>query len=206
MLEAQVGKRHLHTHNGILTTYAGADGMKTGFICASGFNLVASAVRDGKRLIGVALGFRRADLRDEFMVRLMDEAFVLKTGGSRPKVWQLANQGGALPVVFRYGECGQIRYDMPGDAAWLGTFGDWRTARLAYDQGQAALTALGNTRLGKEWILPVTANKAIRQAAIIADLEPGAADKLCTAYKAKKMFCEVKKPQDIVSPFGAFWR
>jgi hypothetical protein len=52
----------------------------------------------------------------------------------------------------------------------------------------------------------VTANKATRQAAIIADLEPGAADKLCEAYRAKKMFCEVKKPQEIVAPFGVFWR
>jgi len=139
-------------------------------------------------------------------VRLMDEAFALKTGGSRAKIWQVANQGGALPNVFPYGECGQIRYDMPGDAAWLGTFGDWRTARTAYDQGQAELVRLGVARLGKEWILPVNANKAVRQAAIIADLEPAAADKLCTAYKAKKMFCEVKKPTEIVQPFGMFWR
>jgi D-alanyl-D-alanine carboxypeptidase len=183
-----------------------ADGLKTGFICASGFNLVGSAVRDGRRLVAVALGFRRADLRDEFMVRLMDEAFALKTGGSRPKVWQLTNQSSALPNVFPYGECGQIRYDMPGDAAWLGTFGDWRTARTAYDQGQAELVRLGVTRLGKEWILPLSMNKAVRQAAIIADLEPAAAEKLCATYKARKMFCEIKKPQEIVQPFSGFMR
>jgi len=201
------GKQHFGHGVKFVELYAPyADGLKTGFICASGFNLVGSAVRDGKRLIGVALGFRRADLRDEFMVRLMDEAFALKTGGSRPKVWQLTNQGGAMPTVFPYGECVPVRYDYPGDAAWLGTYGDWRTARNVYDQGQAALATLGVTRLGKEWILPVTANKATRQAAIIADLEPGAADKLCEAYRAKKMFCEIKKPQEIVAPFGVFWR
>ena len=61
-------------------------------------------------------------------------------------------------------------------------------------------------RLGKEWILPVSVNKAVRQAAIIADLEPAAAEKLCTAYRARKMFCEVKKPQEIVQPFAAFAR
>jgi D-alanyl-D-alanine carboxypeptidase len=201
------GKQHFAHGVKFVELYAPyADGLKTGFICASGFNLVGSAVRDGKRLIGVALGFRRADLRDEFMVRLMDEAFALKTGGSRPKVWQLTNQGGALPTVFPYGECVPVRYDYPGDAAWLGTYGDWRTARNVYDQGQATLVTLGITRLGKEWILPVTANKATRQAAIIADLEPGVADKLCEAYRAKKMFCEVKKAQEIVAPFGVFWR
>jgi D-alanyl-D-alanine carboxypeptidase len=201
------GKQHFGHGVKFVEHYAPyADGLKTGFICASGFNLVGSAVRDGRRLVAVALGFRRADLRDEFMVRLMDEAFALKTGGSRPKVWQLAVQSSVLPNVFPYGECGQIRYDMPGDAAWLGTFGDWRTARTAYDQGQAELVRLGVPRLGKEWILPLNVNKAVRQAAIIADLEPAAAEKLCAAYKARKMFCEVKKPQEIVQPFAGFRR
>ncbi len=183
-----------------------ADGLKTGFICASGFNLVGSAVRDGRRLVGVALGFRRGDLRDEFMVRLLDEAFALKTAGSRPKIWQLRNEGSTPPFVLPYGECGTIRYDMPGDAAWLGTYGDWRTARRAYDQGQAELAKLGVTVLGKEWILPVTVNKATRQAAIIADLEPAAAQKLCADYRARKLFCEIKKPAEITPPFGIFWR
>src|SRR5204863_6169368 len=91
-----------------------ADGLKTGFVCASGFNIVGSAVRDGRRLIAVAFGFRRADLRDEFIVRLLDEAYLLKTGGSRPKVWQLRNGGGGPATVLTQQECGQIRYDMPG--------------------------------------------------------------------------------------------
>ena len=39
-----------------------------------------------------------------------------------------------------------IRYDMPGDAAWLGTYGDWRTARRVFDTGQADLVTLGVTQ------------------------------------------------------------
>lgn len=182
-----------------------ADGLKTGFICSSGFNIVGSAVRDGRRLIAIAFGFRRSDLRDEFLVRLFDQAFALRTAGSRPKIWQTRNEGSHPTTVLSQGECGLIRYDMPGDAAWLGTYGDWRTARQAYDVGQAELGSLGG-RLGKEYILPITVNKATRQAAIIADLEPTAAQKLCAHYKAKKLFCEVKKPEDFVAPFGGFWR
>ncbi len=182
-----------------------ADGLKTGFICSSGFNIVGSAVRDGRRLIGVAFGFRRGDLRDEFMVRMFDEAYGLKTAGSRQKVWQLPNSGGAPATVLGQGECGGIRYDMPGDAVWFGTFGNWAQARAAYDQGQAELGTLG-LRPGKEYILPVTQGKATRQAAIIADLEPSAAEKLCAGYRARKGFCEVRKPHDFVAPFGAFWR
>ncbi|MCW5732741.1 MAG: D-alanyl-D-alanine carboxypeptidase [Enhydrobacter sp.] len=204
--EFMLGKQRIGPGVKFVELYAPyADGLKTGFICSSGFNIVGSAVRDGRRLIAVALGFRRADLRDEFLVRLFDQAFALKTAGSRPKIWQVPNAAGHPTTVLSQGECGQIRYDMPGDAAWLGTYGDWRTARNAYDAGQAALGALG-ARLGKEYILPVTVNKATRQAAIIADLEPAAAQTLCAQYKAKKLFCEIRKPQDFMAPFSGFWR
>ncbi|SKA32200.1 D-alanyl-D-alanine carboxypeptidase [Enhydrobacter aerosaccus] len=200
------GNRHIGHGVKFVEMYAPyADGLKTGFICASGFNLVGSAIRDGRRLVGVALGFRRADLRDEFLVRLFDDAYKLKTAGGRPKVWQLRNEGGTPPHVFDRGDCGTIRYDMPGDAAWLGTYGDWGSARRVYDRGQADLAMLGVAHPGKEYILPVTINKVTRQAAIIADLEPGAAQKLCDWYRAKKLFCEVRKPQDFAAPFSGFW-
>ena len=56
MTEVQIGKQRLGTHNGLLTTFEGADGLKTGFICDSGFNVVASATRDGRKLMAVVLG------------------------------------------------------------------------------------------------------------------------------------------------------
>ena len=95
---------------------------------------------------------------------------------------------------------------MVDDAAWLGTYGDWRTARNAFDVGQADLARLGFNRLGKEWILPVVSNKVTKQAAIIADLETAAALKLCGDYQARKLFCQVKKPEEIAAPFSGFWR
>lgn len=51
-----VGRIRLGTHNSLLKTVAGADGMKTGFICSGGYNIVASATRDGRKLIAVVLG------------------------------------------------------------------------------------------------------------------------------------------------------
>jgi D-alanyl-D-alanine carboxypeptidase len=56
MSDMQIGRRRLRTHNGLLRTYEGADGFKTGFICDSGFNVVASATRDDRRLVAVVLG------------------------------------------------------------------------------------------------------------------------------------------------------
>jgi D-alanyl-D-alanine carboxypeptidase len=67
--------RPLENHNRMLASYAGADGLKTGYTNASGFNLVMSAVRDNRRLIGVVMGGNTAFQRDRLMAELMDQGF-----------------------------------------------------------------------------------------------------------------------------------
>jgi D-alanyl-D-alanine carboxypeptidase len=67
--------RPLENHNRMLATYPGADGLKTGYTTASGFNLVMSAVRDNRRLIGVVMGGNSAFQRDRLMAELMDRSF-----------------------------------------------------------------------------------------------------------------------------------
>lgn len=63
------------THNHVLVEYDGADGLKTGYIHASGFNLVTSAMRNGRRLIGVVLGGQTIAQRDHAMMSLLDTGF-----------------------------------------------------------------------------------------------------------------------------------
>ena len=65
----------IHNHNHLLDWYEGADGIKTGYIGASGFNLAASAVRNGHRLIGVIMGGPSAGSRDREMAALLDRGF-----------------------------------------------------------------------------------------------------------------------------------
>lgn len=69
--------RILQNHNRMLGSYDGADGLKTGYTNASGFNLVMSAVRDNRRLIGVVMGGTSAAQRDRTMAALMDRGFTL---------------------------------------------------------------------------------------------------------------------------------
>ena len=59
----KIGRRKLRSYNSLLRTYEGTDGMKTGFVCASGYNIVASATRNGRRLIAVVLGARNGKQR-----------------------------------------------------------------------------------------------------------------------------------------------
>lgn len=63
------------THNRVLLNYAGADGLKTGYIRASGFNLAASAKRNGVRLVGVVFGGKTSRWRDQHMMTLLDRGF-----------------------------------------------------------------------------------------------------------------------------------
>jgi D-alanyl-D-alanine carboxypeptidase len=67
--------RLLENHNRMLGSYDGADGLKTGYTAASGFNLVMSAMRDNRRLIGVVMGGDSAGQRDRMMADLMDRGF-----------------------------------------------------------------------------------------------------------------------------------
>lgn len=67
--------RTYRTHNRLMKRYDGMDGLKTGYIQASGFNLAASAKRNGRRIITVVFGGRTATSRDAEVARLMDLGF-----------------------------------------------------------------------------------------------------------------------------------
>ncbi len=65
----------IYGHDHLLGHYPGVDGMKTGYTYASGFNLVTSSVRNGRRLVGVVLGGRTAHSRDRLMMALLNRGF-----------------------------------------------------------------------------------------------------------------------------------
>jgi D-alanyl-D-alanine carboxypeptidase len=69
------GRRVTQNFNKLIGRYPGADGFKTGFICASGYNLVASATRNGKRLIAVVLGSSSGQARAVRAAQLLERGF-----------------------------------------------------------------------------------------------------------------------------------
>ena len=77
----QLGAQIIRNHNGLLGRYPGVDGMKTGFTCPAGFNVVATADHDGRRLIVVVLGSPSAKLRTQEAADLFDRGFAM-SGGS----------------------------------------------------------------------------------------------------------------------------
>lgn len=70
-----IGKRRLGSHNALLKTFAGADGLKTGFTCDSGYNVVASATRDNRRLMAIVLGESSGNERAVRAASLLEYGF-----------------------------------------------------------------------------------------------------------------------------------
>jgi D-alanyl-D-alanine carboxypeptidase len=106
------GKRVMRNYNTLLGRYPGVDGMKTGFICASGYNLVATATRNGKRLIAVVLGAYGGAARAQKAANLLERGF---TSGSLS--WLTPSLGtvdalqpvNAAPPNLREEMCGKHR-------------------------------------------------------------------------------------------------
>jgi D-alanyl-D-alanine carboxypeptidase len=102
----KIGKRRLRSHNDLLRTFEGADGMKTGFICASGFNVVASATRDDRKLVAVVLGapslFKRRERASNLLAHNF-ETFTWKALFSGPDIETLPRDGSEAkgPVNMR---------------------------------------------------------------------------------------------------------
>lgn len=73
--------RVIKTHNRLLGRFPGTDGIKTGYINASGYNLVSSSRRGDKRLVGVVLGGRSGASRDAYMASMLTKAFPKAANG-----------------------------------------------------------------------------------------------------------------------------
>jgi D-alanyl-D-alanine carboxypeptidase len=100
------GGRVLRTHNSLIERYRGASGMKTGFICASGFNVVATATRNGKSLIAVVLGSETARERTELAAKLLDAGFAGATPGPKRDILTFdAVASTGVPVDMRDQVC-----------------------------------------------------------------------------------------------------
>lgn len=89
------GGRNFRATNKLLGKYSGADGIKTGYTNASGYNLVASAEQNGRRIVGVVFGGRSSARRNRHMRKLLDNGFKIA-----PK--RTSHVGSVLPDVDYY--------------------------------------------------------------------------------------------------------
>ena len=147
----RLGDQIIPTHNGLMGRYPGADGMKTGFTCPAGFNVVASAKRGNRRLIAVVLGYPNAKARTLKAASLLDNGFA--AWASRKSVDELPATAGAPPNM-RPRICGPNREQVAEDdfavVATNSGSGDnnasFFSSQTAYPSGVAAIQAQMGTR------------------------------------------------------------
>ncbi|HEY1382521.1 MAG TPA: D-alanyl-D-alanine carboxypeptidase family protein [Dongiaceae bacterium] len=211
-----IGKRSRGTVDSILGAYEGADGMKTGFTCASGYNMVASAERDGRRLIGVVLGSRNGGQRSKDMKRLLDAGFA----GSAPPAATLVDYAaqmtdaddGAPPVVLNGGNCtapqligSDVIIDSPAElSGWAAVLGDYRSRGKAQQALETAQTRLANTaRGGRPAVIKQGANGLTRYSVMLAGLKQSSAQKACQVLAKQKTYCVALSPKILQTRYAS---
>jgi D-alanyl-D-alanine carboxypeptidase len=161
------------THNGLLGRYPGADGMKTGFVCASGFNVVASAQRDGRHLVVVVFGSPNAKLRTLKAADLFDKGFAAWRG-QRANLNNLPDIAGPAPNM-REDICGKNRKNIQeDDLAVIAPQGSDKRALIA---GPRPLFEPIDIFVGRKpgWTGPVAQARAAPSAAALAAIPAASA-------------------------------
>ncbi|MDV3250924.1 D-alanyl-D-alanine carboxypeptidase [Devosia sp. BK] len=103
----RIGNLKLESQNNLLTTFSGAIGMKTGFVCASGLNLVADVDRNGRRLLAVVLGGSSGRDRNERAAELLLKGLSGSATPTGQTILNVSNAVGAAPVDMRANICGK---------------------------------------------------------------------------------------------------
>jgi D-alanyl-D-alanine carboxypeptidase len=202
------GRRVTNNFNHLIGRYPGADGFKTGFICASGYNLVGSATRNGKRLIAVVLGSTSGHMRAVRAAQLLERGFA-NNGLSwlRPSLGTVDSLApiDASPPNLRDEMCGGKRHkpasdEDEGSAALDGGTGNGDNAISFFTAGlQAPITKpselLAAGPAAAEPMVVYTGPKktgAALVAAVAVDTEQQATPK----HRGKKTRVAAKKPDD----------
>jgi D-alanyl-D-alanine carboxypeptidase len=198
--------RTRNTYNGLLGSYPGADGLKTGFTCAAGYNMVASAVRDGQRLIAVVLGVQNRGARDHQVRGLLDAGFAGAVSlpdmplpdaaliGQRPARLELAVLQEPL------GRRGCARGEQQARSVWpieswgllLGIYPDRAAARRAIGLAQAQLR--GKQEAGQALLLEREMENGTSWKALLIGYRRNNAGKVCLRLRSKGIDCIAQPP------------
>ena len=206
------GRRVTQNFNKLIGRYPGADGFKTGFICASGYNLVASATRNGKRLIAVVLGASSGQARAVRAAQLLERGF----GGNglawlKPALGTVDNLVpiDASPPNLREEMCSGKRKRPASDedadiVAANGSASTGETAVTFFTAGlqppmAQALGIAGWPRRRPSEPIPVYTGPTKTGAALIAAVAADA-EKQTPAKRGKKSRIAAKKPDAAAAP------
>jgi len=196
----EVGKKKLRNRNLLLRQMKDADGMKTGFVCPSGFNLVATASRNGRRLVAVLLGQRTAVGRADAAQALLELGFATAPG-SRPQRLAAIAPVASGPENLREAVCETPV--KPADpmqlAGWGVSFGRYKGV-VKSESSIASSAAVTGGALEKISTGPVRVPKSKTDFLAIAwGLEQQHTAQLCGYLKTLNRYCEPISPEQLAA-------
>lgn len=205
------GSAWLGNINGILSSLDGADGMKTGFTCKSGYNLVVSTERDGKRVIGVILGARSPDQRRQLAHGLMERAYEkLDAIGEDLAPSRMALNGAPLlvpadklpelngetaPVVLTPADCIYGAAPRAARGPYAIHVGNFRTYSLANRKMRSLRRLTSALGFSQQRITRAKGVGVAKYQARFANLKRSEAQRACKALQSKGHFCRVVPPR-----------
>jgi D-alanyl-D-alanine carboxypeptidase len=198
------GKVHRNHNNRILTGFDGADGIKTGYIRDSGFNLLASAQRDGRRIVAVVFGGASGPERDRHMAGLMDDAFGGGTAvASRPSVALVSRAHAATPredrAAMQRAERQATARPRPGVATdWAVQVGAFSTRNQALAAARDAERRMGVARAETD-ILPTRGRRGTLFRAQVTNLTAAEARAACADRQKRKQPCLTIAPSNVAA-------
>jgi len=203
----------LPTINAILGLYPGADGLKTGFTCGSGYNLVASVQRDGRRIVGVVLGGLTSDQRYRQMTDLLDAGFAVQPDEDPLTLDQMAHTAvGAPPQQLSDEDCapgwslrpdGEVAGRLPGWGIVFGGFPQQPPTRALLDKTMKLLPPA--SRAGRPTIIARQYKGAKSYRAVVVGLTAVQAGNACRALAQAGRYCRALTPAVLNNPKAA-WR
>lgn len=192
----------INGHNRLMARYDGADGIKTGYINASGFNLMASAKRDGRRIVGVVFGGNTATSRDNYMATLLDKGFARVKGIPDTRSANLVGERDKAELETLLAAARDINVDEElhgsGDtdpATWAIQVGAFSDAAPAKRAANSAAKSLGD--LAAQAAIDINRTKqggATLYRARLTGLTEDEARAACTRLKRAKSACAVIQP------------
>lgn len=189
--------RTMFNHHRLLASYPGADGLKTGYTHASGYNLITSAVRGGVRLVGVVMGGASNGERDAHMVALLNAGFDHLDIPPERKVPLVAQRPSLIPVaqaapiepVRQVSQTRVVRQVVPAWGIQVGSFPSEKQAREAATAGRRMAEA------GEARVESTTVNRKPMWRAQVVGLSQSDAAQVCHAMARRKVPCMLMKPE-----------
>jgi D-alanyl-D-alanine carboxypeptidase len=214
---ATIAGRSQPTVNGLLSAYPGADGMKTGFTCGSGYNIVGSAQHGGQRLVAVVLGARDRDQRAVLVRQLLDVGFkggelvpnTISNIAMIPAGLETANP----PTVLNASQCDSDEVADDGDGSSGGHLSGWGIIFGSYPSPALAQQAIGGIRTRLKGVVSTGRPTVVRRqfegsthyAALLVGLPSNAAGDACRVLWQQSQYCLALNPTVLNDP-SANWR